>query len=372
MNRRTTVVHLTEDMGVGGQERIIATLAEGLDRRRFEAEVWCLARGGPLADAVRRSGIRVRILNLASYHDPSNVLRLAWHLHRAGADIVHTHGSFAGTFGRLSAIFAFKRRVVAHVHTAEPGLCRRHIRVQRLLAPFTRAVVCVSQAVRQFVTGRVGLPEKKCRVIYNGVPAWADAHPRHPARDTSSDGLLVVSVGSLVENKGHRVLIDAFRQAVASRPDLKLAIVGDGPLRPTLERQAADSQLESTIEFAGCLADVHPVLGRADMVVQPTLHREALSLSLIEAAQHGLPAVASRIGGIPEVVSHGDTGLLVPPGDVEALAAAILTLAAEPRLRSRLGNAARREYERRFRAERMVAEIEALYASLFLDERCAA
>ena len=369
MNRRTKVIHLTEDMGVGGQEKIIATLAEGLDRRQFEVEVWCLARGGPLADAVRRSGIRVRILNLASYHDPSNVLRLAWHLRRAGADIVHTHGSFAGTFGRLSAILAFKRRVVAHVHTADPGLRRRHIQVQRLLAPFTRVIVCVSQAVRQFVAGTIGLPANRCRVIYNGVPARAGAQSSRPERDSSPEGLLVVSVGSLVENKGHRVLVDAFRQAVASRPGLRLVIVGDGPLRNDLERQAAELNLASRIEFTGCLADVHPVLGRADMVVQPTLRREALSLSLIEAAQHGLPAVASRIGGIPEVVEHDRTGLLVPPGDSEELAAAILTLAADPRLRSRLGDAARREFQRRFRAERMVAEIEALYASLFKDER---
>jgi glycosyltransferase involved in cell wall biosynthesis len=311
-------------------------------------------------------------LNLASYHDPFNVLRLAWHLRRAGTDIVHTHGSFAGTFGRLSAILAFKRRVVAHVHTADPGLCRRHIRVQRLLAPFTRAVVCVSQAVRQFVTGHIGLPAKKCRVIYNGVPARTGAPPCRPGRDTSPEGLLVVSVGALVENKGHRVLIDAFRQAVASRPELKLLIVGDGPLRPELERQAAELELRSHIGFTGCLADVHTVLCQSDMVIQPTLHREALSLSLIEAAQHGLPAVASRLGGIPEVVAHDRTGLLVPPGDPVALAGAILTLADDPCLRARLGGAARSEYERRFRAEQMVAEIEALYASLFMDERCAA
>ena len=136
----------------------------------IRGEVWCLARGGALAEAVRRSGIRVRILKFASYHDPSNVLRLARHLRHAGADIVHTHGSFAGTFGRLSAILAGKRKIVAHVHTADPGLCRRHILVQRLLAPFTRSVVCVSEAVQRFATGHIGLPVEKCRVVYNGYP----------------------------------------------------------------------------------------------------------------------------------------------------------------------------------------------------------
>lgn len=364
MKRRIKVVHLTEDMGVGGQEKIIATLAEGLDRRAFEAEVWCLARGGALVEAVRRSGIRLRILGLANYHDPFNVLRLARHLRRAGADIVHTHGSFAGTFGRLSAILSGRRKIVVHVHTTDLGLCRRHIWIQHLLAPFTRSVVCVSQAVQRFVTRRIGLPAEKCRVIYNGIPPQAEARPCPPGRDKAREGLLAVSVGSLVDNKGHRVLIDAFRHAVAARTDLKLLIVGDGPLRSELERQAAELRLTPLIRFTGCLADVHTMLCQSDMLIQPTLHREALSLSLIEAAQHGLPVVASRLGGIPEVVAHGRTGFLVPPGDSEALAGAMLALAADPCLRARLGGAARSEYEQRFRAERMVAEIESLYTSL--------
>lgn len=364
MRRPRKVILLTEDMGIGGQEKVIATLAGGLDRRRFEVEVWCLARGGALADELARSGVRVRVLGLASYHDPFQVVRLSRHLRRAGANIVHAHGSFAGTFGRLSALLAGKPKTLLHVHSTEPGLRLRHIAVQRLLFPFTDAVVCVSMAVRRFMTVALGLSARKCRVVYNGIPDVMPTRPVFAAQPKKAAGLLVVSLGSLVENKGHRVLLAAFRRAAGTRPDLHLMIVGGGPLRAALERQAKELGLGDRIRFAGFLADVEPVLSRADMVIQPTLYREALSLALIEAARHGLPAVASRLGSIPEVVDHGRTGLLVPPGDAEALAEAIGRLAAEPSLRERLGNAARIEYERRFRAERMIAAIEALYDSL--------
>ncbi len=364
MRRPRKVIHLTEDMGIGGQERVIATLAQGLNRLRFETEVWCLAQGGPLADRLQRSGVRVRVLGLSSYHDPGQVFRLARHLRCAGADIVHAHGDFAGTFGRLAAIAAGKRKTLLHLHGTDPGLRLRHIAVQRLLSPFTGAVVCVSEAVRTFVTATLGLPPRTCRLVYNGVPDRAPPRPGAAARPNGEPGVLAVSVGSLVENKGHRVLIAAFRHAAEVRPDLRLTIVGEGPLRAALERQAGDLGVDGRIRFAGLLPDVEPVLSRADLVIQPTLHREALSLSLIEAARHGLPAVASRLGGIPEVVAHGRTGLLVPPGDPDALAEAIVGLAADPSWRERLGGAARVEYERRFRAERMIAEIEALYDTL--------
>ncbi len=363
MKRPAKVVHLTEDMGLGGQERVIAILAEGLDRRKFEVEVWCLARGGRLAESLKRSGLRVRILGLANYHDPVQVLRLCRHLRRAGADIVHAHGSFAGTFGRLSSLFAGKRNVLFHVHTTELGLPLLHLGLQRMLAPFTRAVVCVSRAVLAFVTGVLGFPTDRCRVVYNGVPEATGGPCGSSQRATPAEGLLAVSIGSLVENKGHRVLIEAFRRAAEQRSDLRLWIAGDGPLRGDLERQVRDLRLSDRIRFAGCLSDVHPVLAQAAMAIQPSLHREALGLALIEAAQHGVPAIASRLGGIPEVVGDHRTGLLVPPGDPAALAGAILRLAADPSLRARLGKAARGEYERRFRAERMIAEIEALYAA---------
>jgi glycosyltransferase involved in cell wall biosynthesis len=364
MTHRTTVIHLTEDMAVGGQEKVIATLAVGLDPCRFKVEVWCLARGGAMADTLRQSGAAVRVLNLSSYHNPLNVLRLARHLRRAGAGIVHTHGSFAGTFGRLSAILAGKRAVVAHVHTTPIGLSRRHAQIERFLARFTRRVVCVSAAVRDFTTGTTCIPAGKTCVIHNGVVQRPKPGSNRPKWSFSPGDCVAVSVGSLVENKGHRVLIDAFRHAVVAHPELKLLIAGDGPLRSELTRRVASLDLARHVVFTGCLADVYPVFDQAGMFVLPTLQREGMPLALIEAMQCGLPVVASRVGGVPEMIENDRTGLLVSPGDPMALSAAITRLAGDRNLRETLGAAAEKLYENRFRAERMIAGVEALYMSM--------
>jgi glycosyltransferase involved in cell wall biosynthesis len=321
-------------------------------------------RGGALADEVRRAGIPVRIMNLSSYHNPLSVLRLTRRLRRAAVGIVHTHGSFAGTFGRLSSFLAGKRSVVAHVHTLQIGMRSRHAWMERFLARFTRRVVCVSAAVRDVATETIGIPAAKTCVIHNGVERLPKPVSHHLQWNFGSEDCVAASVGSLVENKGHRVLVDAFRRAVSVRPTLKLVIVGDGPLRAELERQVADLRLQAHVEFTGCLADVHPVLDRAAMFILPTLHREGLPIALLEAGQHGLPVIATRVGGIPEVVEHGRSGVLVPPGDPEALSVAALSLASDRCLRQRLGTAARVQFEARFGAERMVTQIEALYASI--------
>jgi glycosyltransferase involved in cell wall biosynthesis len=278
--------------------------------------------------------------------------------------IVHTHGSFAGTFGRLSSILAGRGAVVVHVHTTEPGLRRRHVWIQKLLTPFTRAIVCVSHSVRDFLIAGIGVPSHKIHVIYNGVPRQDAEDRTRTARELEGGDCLAVSIGSLVENKGHRVLIDAFHRAVSIRPTLKLVIVGDGPLRDELERRVTDLKLQAHVELTGCLADVHPVLNLAAMFILPTLYREGLPLALLESSQHGLPAIGTRVGGIPEVILHGRSGLLVPPGDSGALSDAVLTLASDGGLRQRLGEAARVQLEARFSTERMVAQIETLYASM--------
>jgi hypothetical protein len=179
MTPRIKVIHLVEDLKVGGQERVIATIATGLDPEKFDVKIWCLARGGAVADWLRQAGISVRILNLSTYHRPLNTVRLAWRLRRARADIVHTHGYFAGTFGRLAAILACIRRVVAHVHTSDFSLSRRHILIEKILACFTRHIICVSRSVQDFVSNIEGIPMEKTCVIYNGAARlfWQEDKP---------------------------------------------------------------------------------------------------------------------------------------------------------------------------------------------------
>jgi glycosyltransferase involved in cell wall biosynthesis len=360
------VAHLVEDLQIGGLEKVIAMIAAGLDRRRFAPEVWCLVRGGPVADWIARAGTPVRVLGLRSYHNPLNVLKLAVRLRAAGVAIVHTHGYFAGTFGRLAAFAAGITRVFCHVHTANIDFCRRERLVDRCLARVTRKVICVSRSVQRFVEQEEGVPPRKTCVIYNApFPACAgDGRAAgRPSAGERQAGPLVVAVGSLVRNKGHHVLLEAMRRVSSELPEMRLVIAGGGPERAALEDQIGRAGLAGRVTLAGVVERVEALLARADIFVLPSVYREGLSLALLEAMSFGLPVIASRIGGIPEVVVDGTTGILVPPGDSASLAAAVRRLANDPQEGARMGRRGRARIARVFSREKMIAEIEALYAS---------
>jgi glycosyltransferase involved in cell wall biosynthesis len=368
MQRRIRVIHLVEDLRVGGQEKVLATIVASLNPYQFDVQVWCLTRSGEVGQWLERSGIAVHTLHLWSYHRPLNVVRLAWRLRRSRVDLLHTHGGFAGTFGRLAAILAGLRGVVAHVHTTDFSLKRRHILIQRFLARFTRHVICISDAVRHFAETVECIPAAKTCVIYNGVDRFdEDVRPKEESRRVWGFGpedCVLASVGALVANKGHRILIDAMRLLAPQFPALRLLIVGDGPLRTKLEEKVRRLNLSKNIRFTGILQDVHSVLAVADIFVLPTLYREGLSLAILEAMQRGLPVISTWIGGIPEAVAHNHSGLLVPAGDVRAFGDAIAQLVADNRRRRSMGEAGRKRFEERFTAERMVAQIESLYTSM--------
>jgi glycosyltransferase involved in cell wall biosynthesis len=297
-------------------------------------------------------------------------------MRRSRADIIHTHGNFASTFGRLAAILARIRKVVAHVHTSDFNLTRRHILIEKFLACFTRRIICVSRSVQDFVTQIELIPAAKTCIICNGAARLFGKQDESISRSVLGFGAhdcIVVSVGSLVENKGHQILIDAMRMLVPEYPALKLLIVGDGPLRLGLEEQVGRFKLSGHIKFTGVVKDIHPVLALSDIFALPTRYREGLSLALLEAMQHGLPIISTLIGGAPEAVEHQRSGLLVPPSDARALQAAIAKLAADGNLRRAMGEAGRKIYEQRFKAEKMVSQIESLYTSICQgDERTTA
>jgi len=364
--RRKTVVHLVEDMNVGGIEKVIAAIALGLEKRRYAVEIWCLARGGAVAEWVAKEGVRVRIFSWQTYHNPLNVIRLAMQLRKSQIDIVHTHGYYAGTFGRLAAITAGISHVFAHVHTSDFTLSWRHRLIEKVLSFFTLKIICISQHVKGFVESQEGIRPEKTALVYNGTGRFFEDAANDPlviSEKLTDDDFVIVSVGSLVKNKGHHVLIEAVRILSLEGPAIKVLIAGDGPQRSVLQDLVERCGLSSTVMFVGIVKDVRQVLGAADIFVLPTVHREGLSLAVLEAMQHGLPVIASRIGGVPELVDDGATGILVTPNDPHILAQAICTLAHDNKLRCQMGESGRNKIDRLFRVERMVAQIEFLYES---------
>ena len=233
---------------------------------------------------------------------------------------------------------------------------------RHLLARQGDLFLCVSAFIRERVLA-MGFPEQRTLVHYIGVD-WRSIRPRDPAEETG----MVLHVGRLVEMKGTEHLIRAFALLSRTRPLLRLEIVGDGPLRRRLQALAGSLALEPRVRFLGALphAEALARMRRASMLVLPSVHTptgrvEGLGMVLLEAAATGVPVVASRVGGIPEGVVDGQTGLLAPERDVAALHACMATLLDQPDTRRRMGNAARALVEARFDIRRQGERLEDLY-----------
>src|SRR5262249_24656144 len=261
-----------------------------------------------------------------------------------GPGLVHTHLYYANVLGRVAARLAGSPPVVTTLHNpdytfeaTERTLCRARKLLDRWTGARNAAVVAVSGAVAEDFRRHMGWTG--IRVIPNGVDLEAFAPgggDDGAARgEWPGPGLRLLSVGRLHPQKGHGVLLDAMGRTAARGASLSLVIAGEGTLRPVLEEGIRRLGLDGSVRLAGRRGDVRELLRAADVFVFPSLY-EAVGIALLEAMASGLPVVASRTGGIPEVVEDGASGRLVPPGDAEALAEALAALARDPDERRRL------------------------------------
>jgi len=350
------IVQFITPSQIGGAEVHVLSLAARLQRRGHEVTVVC-PRGRDLERELQARDLPLWAPRTTGKFDPATLLRLARRLRRWRAEMLHTHLSTASLLGSLAARLAGVP-AIATVHGLNSKTCFR----------FADRLIAVSQAVKQHLVAQ-GVSADRIRVIYNGIdlpPVGADfgaARPDLRRQIAPAPGTVVFgAVGRLGPEKGHRYLLEAAAQLAhrSGLPPVHVLIVGRGreeePLRALAQRLGMDRR----VTFAGFQRDVWPYLSIMDVFVLPSL-KEGLSLSALEAMALGRPVVASRVGGTPEVVEDGRTGILVPPRDVSALTQALASLLQEPETMDRMGQAGRRRVAERFAAERMAGQIEDLY-----------
>lgn len=371
---RLRVAHLVEGLEIGGLERVVQTLVRHDDRRGYRIEVIALSRGGPLAREIEAGGTPVRILGLRSYY-PADILRAARALTGPFTpDLVQTHGHFAGALGRAAAFWAGIPAAIHHLHTLDTSLRIRHRGVERWLARVTNRIICCSRAVEAFAAEVHGLPRTLLVTIPNGIDP-APVMDRDAARILLPGGPpeapVIGCVGSLNAHKGQEVLLGACARLGPRFVPGTVVFVGEGPDRPRLERLAAAPGLSGKVRFLGQRSDARRLLPAFDLVVIPSIAREGLGLAALEAMDAARPVIASRVGGLAEVIEDGRTGVLVPPGDPEALAGAIGALLDHPERGRALGEAARWHVESEFRATRMSRRVETIYEEALHERRAA-
>jgi glycosyltransferase involved in cell wall biosynthesis len=383
------VIHVITRLDYGGSAQNTMLTALGHDRAQFEPLVvagypgrWD-AQGGQVAteENCRRLGkADVRWMLLPSLTREVYLLkdiqalwqltRLFWH---ERPELVHTHTSKAGVLGRVAAWIA---KVPVIVHTPHGHVFYGHfgpirswlfLQIERVLSAITDRLIALTDAERQDHLDRDVGKADRFAVVPSGIdrerfglaraqgkqqPEWFGCPP---------DALIVGSVGWLTDIKGHKYLIEAISKLKQNFPALHLVIVGSGDRQEALLKLAELLGLRDTVHLLGHRDDVEACLAGMDLFVLPSLN-EGMGRALVEAMAAGLPVIASRVGGIPAVISHEQTGLLVPPGNADALADAIRRLLDRPDWARQLGLAAGRSVDSRYGSRSMVRVIESIFA----------
>jgi glycosyltransferase involved in cell wall biosynthesis len=341
----------------GGTERQMIELLRRLDRRRWMVHLACFERTGAWFERAAAAAASVAVFPVTSFRN----VRTAGHLVRfsrwcreQGIAVVHTTEMPSNIFGLPGAALARVPVRIGSRREINRGRTRLDIATQRAAYCFAHTIVANSRAAAdRLLLERV--PSRKVTIIPNGLEL--DVFKRAAPRSTLRN---IVVVANLRAEKGHDVLIDAAADVLRRFPDTRFEIVGTGPERERLLARSQARQVAHAFLFLGHREDVTARLMAADIFVLPS-RSEAFPNAVLEAMAAGLPIVASGVGGIPELVDNGRTGLLVRPGDSRELADRLCELMADPAGAARLGEAARSEARSRYSFDRMVAAFEGLY-----------
>jgi glycosyltransferase involved in cell wall biosynthesis len=350
------LVFLLEDLLYGGTQRQALELARRLDKSRFQVELWVLRKGDDLAPVAREYGLPVVWMARTGWVGPESLLTLGKKLWTNPPDLLMLLTVIPNIWGRLWGRLA---QVPAVVGNCRGGAApwRQH---ERFLWPAADHILCNSQILKDFMVSRYGLPPSRLTVVPNGV----DTDFFQPGKNGGKDGKTVLlSVARLVPDKDHDTMLAAFSQLTERHPGAELWLVGNGPRRETLEHKVLDLGLTGRVKFLPVAKDIRHLYHQADVFVLSSVN-EALPNVILEAMAAGLPVVATRVGGLPEAVVPGDTGLLVDPRDVNGLAAALGSLLDDPETRRNLGRRGRERVLEQFSFEAMVSRHEEVWARL--------
>jgi glycosyltransferase involved in cell wall biosynthesis len=353
---RVTVVHVVASLDVGGLEGVVFDLVKHADRTRFAPRVVCLEDLGAWRWRFAELGIPVDCIAPQRGGLAGRILRLARRLREIGADVVHTHNVKPHLHGALAAALA-RVPVALNTKHGRNFPTRPLARLgNRLACRVCTDLVGVSADCASIWRDIERARPEKVSTITNGVDLAAFPFSPRPAGGPPR----AVSVARLSSVKDPVTLLLATRRVLDREPGFRLDLAGDGPLRFEVEQAIVRLRLGGAVRMHGAIDDVRPVLSGASFFVLASTS-EGVSLTLLEAMAVGLPVVATRVGGTPEVVDHGVTGVLVPPRAPEALADAMLWMLRQPGQRERMGRLARCRVEDRFDVRRTVAAYEQMY-----------
>jgi glycosyltransferase involved in cell wall biosynthesis len=352
------VVHVAKVAGISGSENHLLLLLPALRERGHDVRLVMLHEGEPgaaeLATRLEAEGVPVERLRLRTTIDPVVFARLARAVRRLRPDVLHTHLVHADFHGLPAGRLTSVPLLVSTKHGFNPFRGgKAFAAADRAVARLADVHVAISTGLARYLAEREGFDEKSFEIVHYGIAPGQPppAPPRAPR---------LAVVGRLIPIKGHVVLLDALVRVRREVPEVTLELAGDGPLEQELRATVERLGLAGCVTFLGRVAPPTPVYERAEILVVPSLG-EGFGMVALEAMERGRAVVASDVGGLPEIVEAGVTGLVVPPRDAPALADAILELARDPARAAAFGAAGRERALSAFSQDRCTERIEQLY-----------
>jgi len=395
-NGKLNVMQIILNLDVGGAQEVVRTLVDYLVSGDC-IPVVCTFRDGPLRQDIEQLGIKVEILPSRRYSIVAfplfilDMIRIWQSLARLvkkyNVDVIQTHLLRSLDFLTLFLKYTTRLRVVLWTfHSANFALSRTelpkhkwllkpkrytHHLLYRLTSRLVSGFIAVSDEVKEAMVAVIGPIEDSITVICNGVDVKRYGQPVDKARVKGQVGLddtarLIAVVATLKEPKGHQYMVEAMATIVSQHPDVHTLFIGDGELREELQAQIARLNLRKHIHILGNRNDVPDLLAASELFVLPSLW-EGLSMALLEAMAAGKPIVATAVSGTTQVMIPGETGLIVPPGDSQALADAIIYLLSNPAHAQAMGQAAKQYVEVHYSAQKQADEHLALYRRLLIE-----
>lgn len=365
------VVHVIHRLDFGGLENGLVNLVNRLPPERLRHAIVCLAGFNPqIRERIRRADVEVLSLDKQPGKDPAAYLRMWRVLRQRRPAIVHTRNLGTVDMQWVAALAAVPHRVHGEHgwELADPqGLSPRSLRIRRACRPVIHRYVPMSQDIGRWLERHVGVEPARIRQLYSGVDVER-FRPVAAAEPRRGGGLTLGTIGRLDPVKNQARLIETFASLRPSHAGLRLVIVGDGPLRGPLQAQAEALGIAADVTFAGARTDTPELLRSFDVFVLPSVN-EGISNTILEAMATGLPVVAARVGGNPEVVVEGDCGRLYDPAVPAGLQQALLPYLTDPSLRERHGRAARQRVVQNFGLDSMVSRYLAMYEELLAPAR---
>ena len=352
----TDIVYILEELNFGGTQRQTLELAARLDRSRFRPVIWTLCGGTPdLLTWAHERGITVQALTTHARFRPEAALPALWRRLGSGPPpLIHLCTALPNIWGRILGSLRRAPRILASCRSGT-AIRNQH---ERFLWRLAHAHVCNTSPLRDALIRDIGVPASQVTCIPNGVDTQFFCPAPAPAQSPE-----IVCVGRMVPDKDHATLLDAFARVLLVEPQARLRLVGDGPLADAVRERAGKGDCGGRVLLHPGSSDLRPMLHQARVFALASVS-EGLPNVLLEAMSCALPVVATRVGGVPDLVSHEQNGLLVPPRDPAALAAALVRLLGDPGACADMGASGRAHVLRHHGYENMVTRHEDVYASL--------